>query len=197
MISNLRVTIKLEYTCINSCVLNTLWLTEIWARRLSPARDILFSSKPLYPLLSPFYQIQCLIFAVHSELWLASSMSPDLHTELWLAGWVSAIGCAPAAGCWVPPFLSSAPTHDTDSLRRTPRPRPHSADAAHTINTPVQSGAASYIANHVGPNKFCLLYDGSLSFLVNRNFLLGRQFLSAKWPTKLHVCYIKCFQNFR
>ena len=97
MISNLRVTIKLEYTCINSCVLNTLWLTEIWARRLSPARDILFSSKPLYPLLSPFYQIQCLIVAVHSELWLASSMSPDLHTELWLAGvcyWL-------CPGCWL------------------------------------------------------------------------------------------------
>ena len=202
MISNLRVTIKLEYTCINSCVLNTLWLTEIWARRLSPARDILFSSKPLYPLLSPFYQIQCLIVAVHSELWLVRSMSPDLHTELWLAGvcyWLCP-GCwLLAAGCHL--SSSSAPTHDTDSLRRTPRPRPHSADAAHTINTPgrgpVQSRAASYIANHVGQNKFCLLYNGSLSFLVNRKFLLGRKFLSAKWPTKLHVCYIKCFQNFR
>ena len=100
-----------------------------------------------------------------------------------------------AAGCHL--SSSSAPTHDTDSLRRTPRPRTHSADAAHTINTPVQSGAASYIANHVVQNKFRLLYNGSLSFLVNRNFLLGRQFLSAKWPTKLHVCYIKCFQNFR
>ena len=112
---------------------------------------------------------------------------------------VSAIGCAPAAGCWLlgatfpPPRLR----HTTqDSLRRTPRPRRCCPYYQHTGAGTVTSGDAPNIANHVWRNKFCFLCDGSLSFLVNRNFLLLRQFLSAKWPTKLHVCYVKCFQNF-
>ena len=136
------------------------------------------------------FNIQCLIVAVQDELWLASSRSP------WSAHWAVIGWAVPrllAAGCWLPPFLllGSDTRHTTVSGGH-----PDPADAAHTINTPVLGlWQVEMLTMSEGINSvFCAMVLCHFRWI--ETFLLLRQFLSAKWPTKLHVCYVKCFQNF-